>query len=47
MPSVSRSVAAVVDRTSGDLFLVITVSVVAANFVVDLMYGWLDPRVRR
>jgi peptide/nickel transport system permease protein len=29
------------------LFLVITVSVVAANFVVDLMYGWLDPRVRR
>src|ERR1051325_8478647 len=29
------------------LFLVITLSVVAANFVVDLMYGFLDPRVRR
>jgi peptide/nickel transport system permease protein len=29
------------------LFLVITISVLAANFVVDLLYGWLDPRVRR
>jgi peptide/nickel transport system permease protein len=29
------------------LFLVITVSVLVANFLVDLMYTWLDPRVRR
>ncbi len=29
------------------LFLVITVSVLMANFVVDLIYGLLDPRVRR
>ncbi len=29
------------------LFLVITVSVLLANFVVDLLYGFLDPRVRR
>jgi peptide/nickel transport system permease protein len=28
------------------LFLVITVSVLAANFVVDMLYGWLDPRAR-
>lgn len=29
------------------IFLVITVSVLVANFIVDLLYGWLDPRVRR
>ncbi|HEY3922339.1 MAG TPA: ABC transporter permease [Gaiellaceae bacterium] len=29
------------------LFLVITISVLAANFAVDMLYGWLDPRVRR
>ena len=29
------------------LFLVITISVLAANFVVDILYGFLDPRVRR
>jgi peptide/nickel transport system permease protein len=29
------------------LFLVITISVLAANFVVDMLYGWLDPRARR
>jgi len=29
------------------LFLVITVSVLIANFAVDLLYGLLDPRVRR
>lgn len=29
------------------LFLVITVSVLLANFVVDLLYGLLDPRARR
>jgi peptide/nickel transport system permease protein len=29
------------------LFLVITLSVLAANFIVDLLYGWLDPRARR
>lgn len=29
------------------LFLVITVSVLTANFVVDMLYGLLDPRARR
>jgi peptide/nickel transport system permease protein len=29
------------------LFLVITISVLVANFAVDLLYGLLDPRVRR
>jgi peptide/nickel transport system permease protein len=29
------------------LFLIITISVLAANFLVDLVYTWLDPRVRR
>lgn len=29
------------------LFLVITVSVLVANFLVDLVYPWIDPRVRR
>ncbi|MCG2797585.1 MAG: ABC transporter permease subunit, partial [Cellulomonas sp.] len=29
------------------LFLMITISVLAANFIVDLMYGFLDPRTRR
>ncbi len=29
------------------LFLVITLSVLTANFVVDLLYGFLDPRTRR
>ena len=29
------------------LFLMITVSVLVANLVVDLIYGWLDPRTRR
>lgn len=29
------------------LFLVITISVLVANFAVDLLYGMLDPRVRR
>lgn len=29
------------------LFLVITVSVLVANLIVDLLYGVLDPRVRR
>ena len=27
-------------------FLVITFMVIAANFVADLLYGWVDPRVR-
>jgi peptide/nickel transport system permease protein len=26
-------------------FLVITLTLIAANFVADLLYGWLDPRV--
>jgi peptide/nickel transport system permease protein len=29
------------------LFLIITLSVLVANFLVDLLYTWLDPRVRR
>jgi peptide/nickel transport system permease protein len=28
------------------LFLIITLSVLAANWLVDLMYAWLDPRTR-
>ncbi|MBI5305221.1 MAG: ABC transporter permease [Chloroflexi bacterium] len=28
------------------VFLVITISVVAANLVADFLYGWLDPRIR-
>ncbi|MGO1228568.1 MAG: ABC transporter permease subunit, partial [Brachybacterium sp.] len=28
------------------LFLVITISVLAANLVVDLLYGIIDPRTR-
>jgi len=28
------------------IFLVASVSVIAANLVVDVLYGWLDPRVR-
>jgi peptide/nickel transport system permease protein len=29
------------------LFLIITVSVLIANFLVDILYGVLDPRTRR
>lgn len=29
------------------LFLIITLSVLTANFIVDLLYGFLDPRTRR
>ncbi len=29
------------------LFLMITVSVLIANFIVDVLYGVLDPRTRR
>jgi ABC-type dipeptide/oligopeptide/nickel transport system permease component len=28
-------------------FIVVTVSVVLANFIADIIYGYLDPRVRR
>jgi peptide/nickel transport system permease protein len=28
------------------LFLVITLSVLGANLLVDLMYGFIDPRTR-
>jgi peptide/nickel transport system permease protein len=28
------------------LFLLITISVVVANLIADLIYGYLDPRVR-
>ncbi len=29
------------------LFLMITISVLVANFIVDILYGFLDPRTRR
>jgi len=29
------------------LFLMITISVLLANFFVDILYGLLDPRTRR
>lgn len=29
------------------LFLIISLSVLVVNFLVDLLYAWLDPRVRR
>ena len=29
------------------IFLLITVGVLLANFAADMLYGWLDPRVRR
>jgi peptide/nickel transport system permease protein len=28
------------------LFLLITLAVLAANFIADLLYTWLDPRAR-
>ena len=28
------------------VFLVITLTVLAANFIMDLLYGLIDPRVR-
>ncbi len=28
------------------VFLVITISVILANFLADFVYGWLDPRIR-
>jgi peptide/nickel transport system permease protein len=28
------------------VFLVLSISVVLANFVADIIYGFLDPRVR-
>jgi len=28
------------------IFLVITLTVLAANLIVDLLYGWIDPRTR-
>ena len=28
------------------IFLVITLSVVFANFFADLLYSWIDPRIR-
>jgi len=33
-------------RLMQGLFLIITLSVLAANFLVDLLYVWLDPRAR-
>ena len=34
-------------RRQRELFLMITVSVLIANFIVDVLYGVLDPRTRR
>jgi peptide/nickel transport system permease protein len=31
----------------GGLFLGITVGVLVLNFLVDILYAWVDPRVRR
>jgi peptide/nickel transport system permease protein len=28
------------------LFIVTTLAVIIANFLADLLYGWLDPRTR-
>jgi peptide/nickel transport system permease protein len=28
------------------VFLVSTIAIVVANFTADILYGWLDPRVR-
>jgi peptide/nickel transport system permease protein len=28
------------------IFLVITLSVVFANFFADILYSWLDPRIK-
>jgi peptide/nickel transport system permease protein len=28
------------------IFIVITFAVVFANLIADLLYGWLDPRIR-
>ena len=33
-------------RCSRAIFLLIAVSVVLANFAADIVYGYLDPRVR-
>ncbi|MCB0043032.1 MAG: ABC transporter permease subunit, partial [Caldilinea sp.] len=27
-------------------FLLLAISVIAANFIADLLYAWLDPRVQ-
>jgi peptide/nickel transport system permease protein len=29
------------------IFLIVTVGVLVANLLADMMYGWLDPRVRK
>jgi peptide/nickel transport system permease protein len=29
------------------VFLVITITVLAANFIMDLIYGFIDPRARQ
>ena len=28
------------------IFLVITICVIVANFFADILYGWLDPRIK-
>ena len=28
------------------IFLIITFSVILANFFADVLYGWLDPRIK-
>jgi peptide/nickel transport system permease protein len=29
------------------VFLVITIAVLGANFIVDMLYGFIDPRTRQ
>ncbi|MCB0159358.1 MAG: ABC transporter permease subunit, partial [Caldilineaceae bacterium] len=28
------------------IFLVITIAVIVANFFADILYSWLDPRIK-
>jgi len=28
------------------MFFIIALSVIAANFIADILYGWIDPRIR-
>lgn len=28
------------------IFLIITISVIAANYIADILYSWIDPRIK-